>query len=58
MAILGGCPRMAVFPNLCVRQIILILEILQGIPVVKIFVFLDLGKNISFSNSLLGRFKD
>ena len=49
---------MAVFPNLCVRQIILILEILQGIPVVKIFVFLDLGKNISFSNSLLGRFKD
>jgi len=33
---------------------IIILEILQCIPVVIIFVFLDLGKNISFSDSLLG----
>jgi len=30
------------------------LEILQCIPVVKIFVFLDLAKNLSFSDSLLG----
>jgi hypothetical protein len=33
---------------------IIILEILQGISVVIIFAFLDLGKNISFSDSLLG----
>ena len=33
---------------------IIILEILQCIPVVVIFAFLDLGKNISFSDSLLG----
>ena len=33
---------------------IIILEILQCIPVVIIFVFLDLGKNISFSVILLG----
>jgi hypothetical protein len=33
---------------------ILILEILKCIPAVKISVFLDLGKNISFSDNLLG----
>ena len=33
---------------------IIILEIFQCIPVVIIFAFLDLGKNISFSDSLLG----
>ncbi len=32
---------------------ILILEILKCIPVVKISAFLDLVKNISFSDSLL-----
>jgi len=32
---------------------IIILEILQCIPVVIIFAFFDLGKNISFSDSLL-----
>jgi len=32
---------------------ILILQIHQYIPVVKIIVFLDLEKNISFSDSLL-----
>ena len=32
---------------------IIILEILQCIPVVIIFAFLDLEKNISFSDSLL-----
>jgi len=32
---------------------IIILEILQCIPVVIVFAFLDLGKNISFSDSLL-----
>ena len=32
---------------------ILILEIYQYIPAVKIFAFLDLGKNISFSDGLL-----
>jgi hypothetical protein len=32
---------------------IIILEILQCIPVVIIFAFLDLGKNISSSDSLL-----
>ena len=40
---------MAIFRNLPQRQTqILILEILQCIPVVKIFVFLDLAKTISF----------
>jgi len=34
---------------------IIIFEILQCIPVVIIFAFLDLGKNISFSDSLLVR---
>ena len=33
---------------------IIIREILKCIPVVIIFAFLDLGKNISFSDSLLG----
>jgi hypothetical protein len=33
---------------------IIILGILQCIPVVIIFAFLDLEKNISFSDSLLG----
>ena len=32
---------------------IIILEILQCIPVVIVFAFLDLGKNISFSDSLI-----
>ena len=39
--------------SLCQAQII-ILEILHCIPVVIIFAFLDLVKNISFSDSLLG----
>jgi len=34
---------------------IIILEILQFIPAVIIFAFLDLGKNISFSDSLLAK---
>jgi hypothetical protein len=34
---------------------IIILEILHCIPVVIISAFLDLEKNISFSDSLLGR---
>ena len=52
---LRDCPRMAIFPqSLCQAQII-ILEILQCIPVVIIFAFLDLGKNVSFSDSLLGQ---
>jgi len=34
------------------------LEILQCIPAVKIFAFLDLGKNFSFSDSLIvGQFR-
>jgi len=33
---------------------ILILKILQRIPAVKIFAFLDLAKNFSFLDSLLG----
>ena len=42
------------FPqSLCQAQII-ILEILKCIPVVIIFAFLDLEKNSSFSDSLLG----
>jgi hypothetical protein len=42
-------------PLLAGRQAqIIILEILKCIPVVIIFAFLDLGKNISFSESLLG----
>ena len=40
------------FQSLRQAQVI-ILEILQCIPVVIIFAFLDLGKNISFSDSLL-----
>ena len=32
---------------------ILILKILQCIPVVKLFAFLDLAKNFSFSDGLL-----
>ncbi|GAI76648.1 unnamed protein product, partial [marine sediment metagenome] len=32
---------------------IIILEILKFIPVIIIFAFLDLGKNISFSDSFL-----
>jgi hypothetical protein len=51
---------MAIFPNICVRlnpaMAGLILEILQCIPVVKIFAFLDLGKTISFSDSLPGHY--
>jgi len=41
--------------GICQQAKIVILEILQCIPVVIIFTFLDLGKNISFSDSLLGR---
>jgi len=43
------------FPQSLRRAQIIILEILQCVPVVIIFAFLDLGKNISFSDSLLGR---
>ena len=42
------------FPQSLRQSQIIILEILQCIPVVIIFAFLDLGKNISFSDSLLG----
>ena len=41
------------FPQSLRQTQIIILEILQCIPVVIIFVFLDLGKNISFSDTLL-----
>ena len=40
------------FPQSLRQAQIIILEILQCIPVVIIFAFLDLGKNISFSDSL------
>ena len=39
--------------GICQQAQIIILEILQCIPVVIIFAFLDLEKNISFSDSLL-----
>jgi len=42
------------FPQSLRQAQIIILEILQCIPVVIIFTFLVLGKNISFSDSLLG----
>jgi len=42
------------FPQSLRQAQIIILEILQCIPVVIIFTFLDLGKNISSSDSLLG----
>jgi len=42
------------FPQSLRQAQIKILEILQCIPVVIIFAFLDLGKNISFSDSLRG----
>jgi len=41
------------FPQSLRQAQIIILEILQCIPVVIIFAFLDLGKNISFSDNLL-----
>jgi hypothetical protein len=41
------------FPQSLRQAQIIILEILQCIPVVIIFAFLDLGKNISFSDSPL-----
>jgi len=41
------------FPQSLRQAQIIILEILPCIPVVRIFAFLDLGKNISFSDSLL-----
>jgi hypothetical protein len=44
-------PMSGIYASLRQAQII-ILEILQCIPVVIIFTFLDLGKNISFSDSL------
>jgi hypothetical protein len=43
------------FPQSRRQAQVLILEILQCIPVVKIFAFLDLGKNLSFSDSLLSQ---
>ena len=43
------------FPQSLRQAQIIILEILQCIPVVIIFAFLDLGKNISFSESLRRR---
>ena len=42
------------FPQSQRQAQIIILEILQCIPVVIIFAFLDLEKNISFSDTLLG----
>jgi hypothetical protein len=55
---LGNSPRRlsenGYFPQSLHQAQIIILEILQCIPVVIIFVFLDLGKNISFSVILLG----
>ena len=45
---------MAIFRNLCVRLIPLCgTQNTQCIPVVKIFAFLDLAINFSFSDSLL-----
>ena len=46
---------MAIFRNLCIRLIPpeAGLKILQCILAVKIFAFLDLAKNLSFSDSLL-----
>ncbi len=41
------------FPQSLRQAQIIILEILKCIPVVIIFAFLDLVKNISFSDSLL-----
>jgi len=41
------------FPQSLRQAQIIILEILRCIPVVIIFAFLDFGKNISFSGSLL-----
>ena len=73
---IGGCPRMAIFPNLYVpaeRDLSTgsnfnppeadksskYFNVWMPVPlylsgVVIIFAFLDLGKNISFSDSLLG----
>jgi len=45
------------FPQSLRQAQIIILEILQCIPVVIIFAFLDLGKNISFSDTLLDGLK-
>jgi hypothetical protein len=42
------------FPQFLRHTQIIILEILPCIPVVIIFAFLDLGKNISFSDTSLG----
>ena len=47
----GTSPMSGIYASLRQAQII-ILEILQYIPVGIIFAFLDLGKNISFSDSL------
>ena len=43
------------FPQSLRQAQIIILEILKCIPVVIIFAFLDLEKNFSFSDNLLGR---
>jgi len=43
------------FPQSLRQAQIIILEILQCIPVVIIFAFLDLEKNFSFSDNLLGQ---
>jgi hypothetical protein len=69
--IIGGCPRMAIFPpanrgiyaSLRQAQIVIleILNVWMPVPlylsgVVIIFAFLDLGKNMSFSDSFLKRY--
>ena len=46
-------PENGYFPQSLRQAQIIILEILKYIPVVIIFAFLDLEKNISFSDSLL-----
>jgi hypothetical protein len=46
-------PEDGYFPQSLRQAQILILEILQCIPVVIIFAFLDLGKNISSSDRIL-----
>ena len=49
---ISASPMSGIYAALRQAQIV-ILEILQCIPVVIIFAFLDLGENISFSDSLL-----
>lgn len=55
MSLLGACPRKAVFRNLCVRLIPPSgTQNALCLPPIKTFAFLDLTKNLSFSDSLLG----